>query len=149
VHSLQYRIDIDVDREVVWAAMTDPDSYKEWASAFSANSQFVGEWKQGSFIDFIDPDRGGTRALLEEVRPLERIHARHVATISADGRLDTESDVAKKWIGSLESYTLTETSRGTVLVVDIFSHEDFVEMLNDGWAKALPLLKSLCERNGP
>jgi hypothetical protein len=61
----------------------------------------------------------------------------------------SESDVAKKRIGLLESYTLTETSRGTLLVVDIFSHEDLVEMFNDGWAKALPLHESLCERNGP
>lgn len=60
MQSLQYRIDIDADREEVWAAITDPDFYKEWASAFSANSKFVGEWKLGSFIDFIDPDMGGS-----------------------------------------------------------------------------------------
>lgn len=93
--SLQYSISIEVDREAVWDALTDPDLYRAWASAFSANSQFVGEWAQGSTIDFVDPAFGGTRALLDEVRSPERIRARHVATVSADGALETESDAAR------------------------------------------------------
>jgi uncharacterized protein YndB with AHSA1/START domain len=146
MEKLKYQIEIARDRETVWKMITELDSYKRWASAFSANSQFVGSWEEGKYIDFVDPAFGGTRALLEEVVQPERIRARHTATVSAEGNPDTESDAAKKWIGSREEYTLRETEDGTLLVVDMYCHQDFVGMFDEAWAKALPLLKSLCEQ---
>jgi uncharacterized protein YndB with AHSA1/START domain len=147
VKKLQYQIDIASDREAVWRMITEHDPYKKWASAFSANSQFIGQWKEGECIDFVDPAFGGTRAFLEEVVRPERISVRHIATVSVEGDLDTKSDAAKKWIGSREAYTLRETENGTLLAVDMYCHEDFVGMFDEAWAKALPSLKSLCERS--
>jgi hypothetical protein len=146
MENLQYQIEIASDREVVWKSITEFDSYKKWASAFSPNSQFVGEWEEGEYIDFVDPAFGGTRALLEEVVRPERICARHIATVSVAGDADTESDDARKWIGSREVYTMHETDDGTLLVVDIYCHEEFAKMFDECWAKALPVLKSLCEQ---
>ena len=143
--TLTYRIEISPEPPVIWGALTDPELYKRWASAFSPKSEFIGSWTQGSTIDFYDPDFGGTRAILEEATAPERIRARHIATLDKGRNPDTESETSKKWINSLESYRLSRSGEDTVLEVEIVCPEEFVDMFNKGWAKALPLLKSVCE----
>ena len=143
--TLNYSIRISAPKERVWNDMLDLERYRRWARAFSQNSQFDGEWREGAYIKFIDPDMGGTKAILEQVTHLERIQARHVAIINRDGSEDTDSDVAKKWAGITETYSLSEAKGVTDLSVEIRTHEDFEEMFNDGWPKALGLLKEMCE----
>ena len=144
--TLRYEIKISAPREVVWERMLAPDTYKEWAKGFSSESQYRGEWKEGSYINFIDPNMGGTRALLEKVIPHEKIHARHVALLDKEGNEDSESDFAKKWIGSTESYSLAEQEGIATLTVITETDEAFEKMFTDSWPKALALLKELCER---
>jgi uncharacterized protein YndB with AHSA1/START domain len=143
--TLQYSITIRASQEKVWNIMLDAEQYKEWAKAFSPDSQFEGEWQQGTYMTFIDPTMGGTKALLEEVTPFDRIHAKHVAIIRKDGSEDTESDVAKNWMGITETYILNEENGITELSLEITTHEDYENMFNDGWPHALELLKGLCE----
>jgi hypothetical protein len=143
---INYKVKINKSKDVVWDTMLNPDTYMSWASAFSPNSQYKGEWKEGSFIDFFDPDMGGTRALLEEVRPYEYIQALHTAILNREGEEDRQSDIAKKWIGVTEAYSFSENDGITELTIDIETHEDFEQMFNEGWAKALPKLKAICER---
>jgi uncharacterized protein YndB with AHSA1/START domain len=145
MQKLHYKIRIAASKEKVWNTMLDSESYKEWEKAFSSESQFFGEWKQGAHIRFIDPNMGGTKAILEEVKPYDRIHAKHIAIINKNGSEDTESDGAKNWIGMTETYVLTEFNGATELSVDILSHEDYVKMFNDCWSDALNFLKGLCE----
>lgn len=144
---LNYSQTIRAPRHVVWTTMLDEDSYRKWASAFSAESQYEGEWIEGREIKFFDPNLGGTIALLSEVKPHETIVAKHVAMMSKDGELDTESGMARKWIGSIETYTLTERDGLTELQVGIETHEDFRRMFEDSWPNALGVLKDLCEQS--
>ena len=143
--NLTYQVEIKSDCETVWRALTDPALYRKWATAFSANSQFVGNWVEGEYIDFFDPGFGGTRAVLEAVVRPQRIRARHIGVVRSDGTIDTDSDTAKQWIGAIEAYDLRIIETGTRLVVEISCHEDWSEMFETSWAKALPLLKALCE----
>lgn len=145
---LRYTVTIDASRERVWKTMLEPATYRQWTKAFSPDSQFRGEWIEGSHIVFFDPSLGGTKALLVEVRPCERVLARHVAIIGQDGAEDTESEMARKWFGVTEQYEFTEAGGVTELVVTVETHEDFAGMFSDGWSKALALLKALCEENG-
>ena len=64
--TLNYSIRISAPKERVWNDMLDPERYRRWAKAFSQNSQFDGEWREGAYIKFIDPDMGGTKAILEQ-----------------------------------------------------------------------------------
>ena len=64
--NLTYQVEIRSDCETVWRALTDPALYRKWATAFSANSQFVGNWVEGEYIDFFDPGFGGTRAVIDD-----------------------------------------------------------------------------------
>lgn len=146
MQKLHYKKRINASKQKVWDTMLGSESYKQWAKAFSSESQFSGEWKQGSHIRFIDANMGGTKAILEEVKPYDRIHAKHVAIIDKDGSEDTESDVAKTWIGVTEKYVLKEVNGITELSIDILSHEECVAMFDDCWPNALELLKGLCEK---
>ena len=144
--NLAYTIQIRASKACVWHNMLDPELYREWAKAFSADSRYEGEWKQGEYINFIDPNHGGTRAFIEELHQPQRIHAIHVGTISRDGIEDTNSESARKWMGTTESYDLLEVAGVTELRISISTHEDYEEMFNNCWPKALELIKVICER---
>ncbi len=145
--NLNYSITIKASKDTVWKTMLDSKTYKQWAKAFSSDSQYIGSWVQGTSIKFIDPNMGGTKAILEVVEPCDRIAAKHVAIIREDGTEDRESETAKKWIGVTERYQLEETNGTTQLFVEMQVHEDFVSMFAESWPKALELLKTLCEDN--
>ena len=52
--NLHYNIRINAPKEKVWQTMLDSETYTEWAKAFSPNSRFIGKWKQGAHVRFID-----------------------------------------------------------------------------------------------
>ncbi len=145
IKTLHYSVTINASKEKVWNTMIDSKKYNQWAKAFSADSQFDGQWKQGAHINFIDPAMGGTKALLEEIKPHDRIHARHIAMINKDGSEDRESEVAKKWIGTTETYTFQENNGLTELFIETRTDEAYEKMFSNSWPKALELLKALCE----
>ena len=143
--TLKYGITINAPVKLVWQKMLSADSYQLWAKAFSSDSQYQGEWEQGTYINFIDPNMGGTRAYLDEMVPYQKILARHVSMLDKQNQHDTESDFAKKWIGTTEDYTFTEQKGVTKLTVITITDEAFESMFTDSWPKALELLKNLCE----
>jgi hypothetical protein len=145
METLTYRIEIDAPRPHVWETMLAPDGYRHWVKAFSPGSTYAGEWLQGTHMDFYDPEMGGTRALLEVVDPPASVHARHVATLGKDRAPETASEIALKWIGSTETYTLEDTGGATTLTIEVRTHPDFVAMFEAAWPKALGMLKELCE----
>ena len=145
MQKLHYSIVVTAPVETVWKMLTEREYYDQWATAFSANSTFRGEWRVGARIDFIDPAMGGTRAEIESCTRPEQIQVRHVALISKDGAVDTESDMSRKWIGITESYLLTGHDGATELRVEVESHPDFVEMFESMWPVGLKRLKEVAE----
>ena len=145
MEQLSYNVSINASKSTVWDTLLDPITYRQWAKGFSPNSQFEGDWRQGSYMKFTDPNMGGTKAILETVVPHERIRARHVAMIDKDGREDAESEGAEKWVGTIEEYLLNEKGGITELTVEMQTHPDFVSMFAECWPKALDLLKGICE----
>ncbi len=145
---LQYSITIDAPRKKVWDTMLGPDTYLEWTKVAWPSSSYEGDWSQGSQMRFVGEDGGGgTLAEIRESRPHERIFAEHVAVINEDGSEDTESDMARGWIGTTEAYTFAEKDGKTQLVVDMSVPPDWVSMFDEGWPKALAALKELVEQS--
>ncbi|EMV0266691.1 TPA: SRPBCC domain-containing protein [Vibrio parahaemolyticus] len=143
--TLNYYVEITATPQRVWRVLTDAELYKRWAQAFSPQSQFEGEWEEGSDISFFDPDMGGTRAVIDSVQPLHRLEFHHVAIFNPDNRQQLDADIAAKWIGSREIYQIDTEDERLLLNITIHTHSDFVSMFNNGWEKALPLIKSICE----
>ena len=144
--NLNYSINIDSSKEQVWKTMLNNETYQEWAKAFSEGSTFIGEWKKGETLLFFDPNLGGTRAVLEIFKPYDEILAKHVSMVDKDLKENNDNEMAKKWIGSTERYTFTETGNNTKLDIEITTDETFTAMFDAGWPKALELIKYLCER---
>ena len=94
---------------------------------------------------FLDPDMGGTRAVLDIVEPGKRLLARHVALISKEGEVSTTGEMADKWLGTEELYAITQVGNVSELVIEIRTHKDFITMFDDAWPKALASIKELSE----
>lgn len=144
--TLEFSIDITSDKKNVWNTMLQLDTYQQWAGEAWPNSSYEGEWKEGEEIRFIAPGQGGTLARIEELRLHEYVRAEHIAAINADGSEDRESDTAKGWIGSEESYTFTGTNGKTRVKVEIKTNPAWEKMFNDDWPRALKKLKEVCEK---
>jgi len=143
--NLEFEKQLSAPIESVWDALIDSEKYQRWAKAFSPNSQFTGDWQEGGSIEFSEPGRGGTRAIVEDFAPYTRMRARHVSIVRGDGSEDVESEDAKKWIGTTETYSLRALEGSTQLLVEIETHEDFGEMFKQSWPEALELLREVCE----
>ena len=143
---LEFKIEIAADKQKVWDTMLNPKTYKEWVSVSWPGSIYEGNWKQGENLRFLSPGQGGTMATVVELRPAEYLLARHIAVINSDGTEDRDSDIAKGWIGTTESYTFTETNGKTKLRVEINTPPDWEKMFTDGWPNALKKLKEISER---
>ena len=144
---LKYSIEVNAKKEHVWKTMLAPDTYQKWVKAFSADSKFIGEWKQGETILFFDSNLGGSKAVLEIYNTYNEILAKHFSMVDKDGKENNEDEMAKKWIGTTERYRFTETGNKTKLGIEMTTDETFSEMFNTSWPKALEIIKSLCEIN--
>lgn len=145
MESMQYEIEINAPTNVVWNTLTRMETYKQWVKAFSPNSYMEGEWEQGAFVRFLDPDMGGTKAVIEVLKPECRILVRHVSVISKEGEESVEGEIASRWIGTTEEYILDETNNITSLQIEIKTHSEFVKMFETAWPKALNGIKELSE----
>jgi hypothetical protein len=142
---LNYSVEINAKKEKIWETMIDQDSYQKWVKAFSANSKFIGEWKQGETILFFDPNLGGSKAILEIFDPYNEILARHFSIVDKNQNENNDDQMTKKWIGSTERYSFIEVENNTKLEIEMTVDETFSKMFNTSWPKALEIIKSLCE----
>ncbi len=143
--TLTYQITIKGTKEAVWEELTDADAFKRWTKPFSPNSSFEGTWKEGEAIRFIDQDKGGTVARIDRFEPHDTIVATHIATLNADMQEVTVGEFNEKWIGTKETYRLSEADGATKLFVEMQTHPEFESMFADSWPEALRLLKGMVE----
>ena len=143
---LTYKTDIKTSKKLVWETMIDPIAYNSWVRPFSEGAQYVGEWKEGSHILFITPGKGGTKAVLETYKPYELMVGKHIALIKSNGEEDTDSEMAKSWLGTIETYRFSEENGYTTLTVEMETNEKFESMFSESWPKALDILKGICEK---
>ncbi|KJY83886.1 2-keto-3-deoxygluconate kinase [Vibrio galatheae] len=144
--TLTYQLEIMASPKRVWHVLTHSEYYSLWAKAFSPNSQFSGNWGEGEQICFFDPELGGTKAIVDRLERNHHLEYHHISIFGVDQIQEIDSDSARKWIGSRETYQIEQTDHSTLLVVTIETHPDFVAMFNDGWEKALPQIKMICEQ---
>jgi hypothetical protein len=144
--NLKYSIEIDAEKEHIWETMLNPETYQKWIKAFSSDSKFIGEWKQGEMILFFDPNLGGSKAVLEIFNPYNEIPAKHISMVDKEKNENNEHEMAKKWISSTERYGFVETGERKRLEIEMKTDEVFAEMFSKSWPRALEIIKSLCEK---
>lgn len=150
MQKLHFSIIINAPKEKVWNTLLDDATYREWTSVFNPQgSYYKGNWKQGTKMLFLGPDEhgklGGMVSRIKENRPHEYLSIEHIG-IFQDGKEDTTSEVAKKWIPAFECYTLRENDRKTEVLIDMDTADEYMNMFQEMWPKALRKLKQLAEK---
>ena len=145
--NLTYTISINATPQKVWDTMIGQETYKEWTAAAWPTSDFKGEWKQGENLYFAGHDGSGTLATVTTFDPYNKILLTHIALLQPGSVEDRESEWAHKWIGSLEGYNFVEKNGTTDLTIDMKIYDEWEEMFNKDWPKALARLKEICEAN--
>lgn len=87
----------------------------------------------------------GMVSRIKEHRPHEHISIEHLGVVE-NGKEDTSSEAVKVWAGGLENYTFKESGGKTEVLVETDATEEFKEMFQDIWPKALQKLKALAEK---
>lgn len=146
---LHFSIAIKAPKKKVWNTMLDDNTYRVWTEPFMAGSHYVGDWSKGSKILFLAPGEtgkmGGMVSRIKENRPFEYISIEHLGVVQ-DGKEDTSSEAVKGWAGALENYTFKEKGGTTEVLVDLDTVEEYKEMFQGLWPKALQELKELAEK---
>ena len=149
---IHFSINIDAPKEKVWDFMIGKDTYSLWADVFMKGSYFVGDWSEGSKIQFLAPFKGQMSGMLSRVkknRPDEFISLETEGVVY-NGQEDTTSKEAREWSGTLENYTFKEVDGKTELQVDLSAdvvNQEMIEMSEKTWPDALQKLKKLIEKS--
>ncbi len=151
MQKIHFSIQINAPKEKVWSTMLDDATYRQWTTAFSPGSCYVGSWDEGSEIKFFGNDEKGNQntegmySRIKENRKHEFISIEHLGMIK-DGVVDTTSDAVKKWLPAFENYTFKEADGVTELSVDIDITDEYKATFEEMWPRALKDLKGLAER---
>ena len=148
MNKLHFKIEINAPKEKVWNTMLDDKTYREWTEAFMPGSYYIGDWSKGSKMLFIGPGENGDMGMVSRIKENEKykfISIEHYGVIK-DGKEDTSGDEVKAWAGAHENYTFTEKNGATEVLVDMDIVEEYKEMFEGMWPKALNKLKDLAEK---
>jgi uncharacterized protein YndB with AHSA1/START domain len=149
MHKLRFSIVINATKEKVWNTMLGADSYRAWTEVFAPGSHYVGDWGKGSKILFLAPSKTGEMSgmvsRIKENRPFEYISIEHQGEVR-DGKEDTTSEAVKAWAGAHENYTFKGRGGKTEVLVEMDSVDEYKEMFQNIWPKALQKLKELAEK---
>ena len=126
----------------------DKSVYPDWAKAWGEGMTYEGEWKQGGHIAFFDTSQGGTKIIIEELKPNESIKSKHVAMVNQQNvEVKLTDEMMRKWIGLREDYFFRKDGEAkTTLDVVLEVDPVFQEMFDTAWPKALEYFKEVCER---
>jgi uncharacterized protein YndB with AHSA1/START domain len=144
---LNFSVRIDAPKEKVWETMLADATFREWTAVWAEGSHYVGDWSEGSKILFLAPGEKGSSGMVSRIRanrPHEFISIEHLGVVEG-GKEDTSSDAVAGWAGALENYTLREADGGTDVLIEMDSVEEYREMFETTWPKALEKLKELAE----
>jgi len=150
--NLQYSIIINAPVERVWKTMLGENTYRKWTEVFMPGSHYIGNWSEGSKMLFLAPvNKGisGTVSRINDNRKHEFISIEHLGVVK-EGKEDFISEEARVWAGSFENYIFNEINGATEVLVDLVGAnaiEQYRDMFENAWPKALQKLKELAEQH--
>jgi hypothetical protein len=109
-----------------------------------AGSYAETDWQEGSTVRFLDPSGSGLLGHIAASRHPELVDIEYDGLV-ADGKDDTESDHAREYRGSKETYRLTRTPSGTHLDISADMAEQYYDDMVAAWDRALAKAKALAE----
>jgi uncharacterized protein YndB with AHSA1/START domain len=139
-----YSITIDASPERVWHALWNKFEYPKWVSAFNAGAYFNTDWKEGSMIQFLDPNGAGIYAKILSNKPLAEMTFEHQAEVK-DFQNQAIVPGENSWYGSIEKYVLTTENNMCLLNVTIDVMDEYADYFDETFPKALQNIKTQSE----
>ncbi|PIF46346.1 hypothetical protein CLU96_3377 [Chryseobacterium sp. 52] len=139
MQTLFFEIQIDAPREKVWDVLWSDITYRQWTTAFTEGSFYLGTFEEGSIMKFFDPNNNGMYSRVEKNVPHQEMKFLHLGEIY-DG-VETEQN----WGEATEAYILQETEIGTLLKCEINTPEEFKNFFEEKFPTALGIIKNLSE----
>lgn len=128
--------------------LTDKVTYEQWTKDFNPTATYEGKWEKGSKILFIGTDtngeRGGLVSKVVDIIPNRFVSVQHYGIVKGNQEI-TEGPEVEKWGNGFENYTFEEINGHTIVVVNLDTHEDFVDYMQKKFPVALEELKKMCE----
>ena len=143
---LHFSVDIKAPKEDVWKTLWTDSTYRRWTSAFNAGSYAESDWKEGSKVLFLDSNGDGMFSVIDKLIPDEFMSFKHMGEVKSKKELPND-EKSKLWAGAKENYTLRQKGEITTLSVDMDITEEFEQMFNDAFPKALQLVKEISEKS--
>lgn len=144
MNRLHFSIDIKAEKTKIWNALWDDNSYRDWVSVFFEGSYAVTDnWKEGSTVLFLAPDKSGIYSIVEKHVPNEVIQFKHIGTV-VNGKEQPIDDETKIWSGASEIYRLAEGKDSNTLMVEIDVMDEHLDFMKSTFPKALEKIKNNC-----
>jgi len=139
MESLSFEIEINATPERVWDVLWSEITYRQWTTAFTEGSFYLGTLEEGSIVKFFDPHENGMYSRVEKNIPHQEMKFLHL------GEIYEGIEVPQDWGEASESYLLEENEDGTKLTGKIHTPEEFKEFFEEKFPKALGIVKNLAE----
>lgn len=146
INRLLFSIEIKVDKSTIWKVLWNDTYYRDWASIFFEGSYAVTDnWKEGSKVHFLSPDKSGIYSNIEKHVLNKSIIFKHLGIVK-DGEELLIDNETKKWTGARETYTLTEGKESNTLTIEIDVLDEHIDFMKKTFPKALDKIKDNCQK---
>jgi uncharacterized protein YndB with AHSA1/START domain len=137
------QITINATADKVWQVLLSKENYLQWANVFQEGSDYLADdnFIQGSKVIFGDGSGNGMVALVSINEPNHKIQFTYTGEIK-DGAVSSMGEMD----GTTETYTLTQDGDGVLLVVETSMGDQWFEMMDAAWDKAMVIIKELSEK---
>lgn len=137
---------INASKERVWEVLTKDELNRIWFNDFSEGTTAKTDWQVGSKAIFTDHSGSGLVGKIVESKTGEILSIQYIGVVN-NNLEDYESEEAKKVMNSWEMYKLSENNGVTYLEVASDMVEEYFEMMNSAWDRAMEKIKELAEKN--
>lgn len=146
---MNFDVSISASVEKVYQTMLADEHYRVWTAPFHPGSYFKGTWEKGTKILFLGPDgKGGVGGMVSRIAeniPNKFVSIEHLGIVQGDKEITSGPEVAA-WAGSHENYSFESKNGSTIVSVELDMQNEFKEMFEGIWPKALQVLKEICEK---
>ncbi|MGI9649601.1 SRPBCC domain-containing protein [Chryseobacterium sp. RLHN22] len=136
---LKFEIKINASPEKVWTVLWEDTHYRQWTSAFTQGSFYMGTLDEGSKVQFLDPENNGMFSKVVKNIPNKEMVFLHLGEIYSG--IETPMD----WGDATESYFLEGNEEETKLILEINTTEEFKSFFEEKIPQAIQNVKNLAE----
>jgi uncharacterized protein YndB with AHSA1/START domain len=144
IKTIKKQIDINASKENVWEALTKDELNKIWYAEYSEGTTAKTDWQVGSKVTFVDSSGSGIIGKIIESKPGGLLSIEYTGVVE-NGAENYENEGAQQVKNTFEIYKLSENNGVTHLDISSDMGEEYFEMMDAAWDRAMEKIKELAE----